>query len=116
MAAQRPAGDASPASTRLGGASIDSPAEPDWTEQVTDLIVDLVDNVRDKTTGPILTVARGLVYGTIILVVASVLMVAGLVLGGRVISLIPVPEFVSYAVLGALFTVVGMVCWKRRHP
>jgi hypothetical protein len=42
----------------------------DWPAQATDSILNLVDNVRDKTTGPALTAARAIVYGTIIFLLA----------------------------------------------
>ena len=43
-----------------------APDATDWPAQATDSILNLVDNVRDKTTGPALTAARAVVYGTII--------------------------------------------------
>ena len=50
--------------------------EPDWTDQVTDLVVDVVDTVRDKATGPVLKVARQAVYGTIAFFVVLVMPLA----------------------------------------
>lgn len=115
MAAPRSNGSMSTPS-RPAGSALDASAEPDWTDQVTDLIVDLVDSTREKTTGPILTAARGVVYGVVILVIAAVLIVAGLAFGGRALALIPVPEWASYGILGLLFAVIGVVCWGRRNP
>src|SRR5215475_15519634 len=58
------------------------PAESDWPAQLADTIENVVGSIRDKTTGPALTVARGVIYGTfaaivgiaavVLLVVASV--------------------------------------------
>ena len=42
------------------------PNTSDWPAQATDTIVNLVDQVRAKTTGPAITVARGLVFGLIV--------------------------------------------------
>jgi len=91
-------------------------SEPDWTDQVTDLVVDVVDTVRDKTTGPVLKGARGLVYGTIAFFVVIVLGIVALALAGRALSLIPVDEWISYLALGMLFTVGGFLLWTKRYP
>ncbi|MFM8381401.1 MAG: hypothetical protein ACKOA6_05320 [Actinomycetota bacterium] len=37
--------------------------DPNWAADVTDKIVDTVDKVRDRTTKPIVLLARGLVFG-----------------------------------------------------
>lgn len=95
----------------------DSPtSEPDWTDQVTDLVVDLVDTVRDKTTGPVLKGARGVVYGTVAFFVVVVAGIVGLALGGRALALLPIGEWLSYLILGVLFTGVGFIFWSKRHP
>lgn len=93
-----------------------APAEPDWTDQVTDLVVDLVDTARDKTTGPILTASRGAVYGVVALIVLLVLAVVGVILTGRLLSLLPLPEFVTYGILGALLVSGGLLLWTKREP
>ena len=92
------------------------PPEPDWTDQVTDLVVDLVDSARDKTTGPVLTASRGVVYGVVILIVAGVLGIIGVALTGRLISLLPIAEWLSYAILGTILVACGLVCWTKREP
>lgn len=40
------------------------PSADSWPAQATDLIVSTVGTVRDKTTGPAITIARGAVFGT----------------------------------------------------
>ena len=93
-----------------------SPTEPDWTDQVTDLVVDVVDSVRDKTTGPVLKLARGVVFGTVALIVLFVVGIVGLILAGRAIALLPIDEWISYLALGVLFTLVGFILWSKRFP
>ena len=56
------------------------PSTSDWPAQAANSIVDLVDQVRTKTTGPAITVARGLVFGVI---VCAVVAVAGSAMRGR---------------------------------
>jgi len=90
--------------------------EPDWTDQVTDLLVSTVDAVRDRTTGPILKIARGVVYGVVALLIG--LLALGLVTIAlvRVLSLLPGPQWIVYAVAGALFCMVGAFAWSKRGP
>jgi len=92
-----------------------TPAEPDWTDQVTDLVVDVVDTVRDKATGPIIGGARKVVYGTVALLVLVVVAVAGLVLAGRALFLLPVDEWVVYLGLGIIFCLAGFLAWSKRY-
>lgn len=90
------------------------PAEPNWADQVTDLVVDVVDSVREKTTGPVLKAARGLVFGSVILIVLFVVAIVGLILAGRAIAMLPIDEWISYAVLGAVMCIFGFVLWGKR--
>jgi hypothetical protein len=88
---------------------------PDWTDQVTDLIVDTVDTVRSKTTGPLLGFARGSVYAVVIAVIAVpvvVLLLAGLV---RLVNwALPGDVWYAYLLLGIVFVLAGVVSWTKR--
>ncbi|MEO7427847.1 MAG: hypothetical protein ABIY48_00540, partial [Acidimicrobiales bacterium] len=63
----------------VGSSTTASPSAPsgsgDWPAQAADTIERVVGSVRDKTTGPAITLARWVVYGTFALVVGSVLAV-----------------------------------------
>ena len=99
-----------------------SPAPPgdDWTVQVAGTIESVVGSIRDKTTVPLTTVARGLVYG----IVAGVMGIAALIL--LVIALVRVlqvrvfdfslPVWAVYLLLGAIFVAVGLFLWRKRRP
>ena len=90
--------------------------EPDWTDQVTDLIVDTVDKVRDSTTGKILQASRVSVHAVVALLLLlpiAVLAVAGLV---RLITFWVGEVWITYTILGTLFVLVGVVLWSRRRP
>jgi hypothetical protein len=96
------------------------PAEPgsgqDWTDQVTGLIVDSVDKVRTRTTGPILEVTRGSVHAVVAVTLLLPVAVLFLVLTVRVLTYYVFREvWITYTVLGMLFTLVGVVMWSRRH-
>ena len=54
-----------------------SDSSPDWGAQASTAFLDLVDNVRGKTTGPLLKAARAVVYGLVILVAALMLLGRG---------------------------------------
>ena len=95
----------------------------DWPTQATDMIVGVIGQVRDKTTGPALTVARGLVYGllagllgTTITVLIAIASVRGLdelieaILDSR-------ETWLAHLIVGVIFTVAGLWLWsKRRAP
>jgi hypothetical protein len=98
-----------------------TPANPgsgeDWTDQVTGLIVDSVDKVRSRTTGPILEIAKGSVHAVVALILLAPIAVLFLVLTIRVLTYFVFREvWITYAVLGTLFALVGVVMWGRRQP
>jgi hypothetical protein len=96
--------------------SVTPPEEsgPDWTDQVADLVVDTVDTVRQKTTGPILQGARVVVYGVVAVIVAVMVGTLAIILGGRLLEYLPGPIWVAYGVLGAIFVIAGLILWSRR--
>jgi hypothetical protein len=99
-------------------------ATDDWPEQAADAIVNVVDAVRDRTTGPAVRAAHALVLGLVVLVLAAVLGVALLlaVIRGLHIALDNVglsremAVWTTYAGLGFLFTLTGSLLLRRRSP
>jgi hypothetical protein len=88
---------------------------PDWPAQATSTIVGLVDNVKYKTTRPATMATRGLVYGIVILalgVPAVIMFLVGLV--HLLDQAIPNDVWIVYAILGTIFTLAGMVLWRKR--
>ena len=113
-----PAAGATPtmSSATVPPAPTASPADgPDWTDQVTDLIVDSVDKVRDRTTGPILEYSRISVHAIVALILllpVAVLMLVGVI---RLLDwAIPGGVWIVYAGLGTFFVLIGVVLWSRR--
>lgn len=97
-------------------ASRSATTEPDWTDQVTDLIVDTVDKVRDNTTGRILQASRVSVHAVVALLLLlpiALLAVVGLV---RLITYWVGEVWITYTILGTLFVLVGVLLWSRRRP
>lgn len=108
-----------------GPTPIERPAVPaaadDWPAQAADAIVKVVGTVRDKTTGPAITVGRAIVYGTFSLLVAITVLILLAIAGVRFLD-VYLPDawvgedhtWVAHTLLGTILTVTGMVCWSRR--
>lgn len=95
----------------------------DWPAQAADAIEKAVGTVRDKTTGPAITVARGLVYGTFALLVGTIVAVFLAIAAVRLLDAY-LPDavvgedhtWVAHLLVGGAFTVGGAVLWSRRRP
>lgn len=96
----------------------------DWPAQAADLIVRVVGQVRDKTTGPALTVARGIVYGLIAAILGGTCAVLLAIAGVRALD-VALPDawvgedhtWVAHLLIGIVFVVLGTWLWsKRRAP
>lgn len=82
---------------------------------MTDLVVGVVDSVRDKTTGPILTASRAVVYGLVAAIVGAVTLVVVLLTAVRVLDhFVPGGVWIIYTAMGALLTVGGLFVWSKR--
>ena len=91
------------------------PAE-DWPAKATDQIVNLVDQVREKTTGPAIRFARAVVFGflaTMLGTAALVLFIVGLVRFVNVYA--PGGVWVAHGIVGLLFVGVGAWLWSKRY-
>ena len=65
------------------------PPERDWPAQAADTIERVVGTVRDKTTGPALTVARAVVYGTFAALVGTACLVVLIIGAVRLLDMLP---------------------------
>ena len=100
--------------TDVSSSSADTADSPHWDAQLSAMFFDFVDNVRSKTTGPLLMVVRALVYGIVILVAAVILLALLLILLVRLLAIIPGELWIAYLGAGALFFIVGTLSWSRR--
>jgi len=96
--------------------------DPNWASDFTETIIDTVDKVRDRTTKPIVMVARGLVFGllsTFLGLMALVLLLVGL--SRALINLLEWPldhdsaVWISHIVLGSLLCLAGAIFMVRRQ-
>lgn len=91
-----------------------------WPDQATDLIVQGVGTVRDKTVGPAMTVARGIVYGLFATILGVAAIVLACILTVRIITVylpgnrVWIPELG----LGIVLCMGAGVLWSkaRRYP
>lgn len=90
-------------------------ASSDWTVQVADTIESVVGSVRSKTAAPLETVARALVYGIIVSTMGVAALVLSTILSIRLLDYL-LPIWAAYAILGGLFTVAGLLLWRKRRP
>jgi hypothetical protein len=89
--------------------------ESDWTDQVTDLIVDVVDRVHDATTGKLITAARWVVFGAAAVFLGMAVLIVGIILIGRLLEVIPGPIWIPDLALGAVLLLVGLGLWSKRE-
>jgi hypothetical protein len=98
-------------------------ATNDWPAQAADTIERVVGTVRDKTTGPAITVARAVVYGTFALLVGTAVAIILAISAVRALD-VYLPDAVfgedhtwaAHLIVGALFSIAGMVAWSQRSP
>src|SRR3712207_900490 len=88
----------------------------DWPAQATDLVVNLVQQVRERTTRPAVLVARAVVFGLVAAVLgvaATVLRVAG---GVRLVNVyLPGDVWAAHLLVGGVLTLAGFILWSRRR-
>lgn len=88
----------------------------DWPRQATEQVVKVVDSVRDKTTGPVLTAARGVVFGLLAAICAFLFVVVLIIGMVRGITELTDRVWLTYVILGVPFTLIGLVLWRKRKP
>lgn len=91
--------------------------EGDWPDRAADAVVDLVGQVRAKTTGPVLSIARALVYGVGVAILALVVCVLFVIFAIRLLDeLLPSGVWLPYLIVGALFLGAGGWVFQQRKP
>ena len=88
---------------------------PDWPQQATGRVVDLVDNVRTKTAGPAIRISRAIVYGLVALILLLLALPIFLIGITRLLNYaIPGDVYWVYFGIGAVFVLAGLALWSRR--
>ncbi len=96
--------------------------DPNWATETTDLVVSYIDVVRSKTTQNIVYAARAVVFGLIGVIVGVFALVIALVMLMRGLqSLLELATtweravYLSYFIVGGVFSIAGVVLFKRRN-
>ena len=97
-------------------------SDPEFPRKTADLIDRVVGVVRDRTTKPVVTVVRGIVFGSIVAVVAVSLVTLALIAvvrGTQELFELALTErravWASYFVVGGAFVAVGTLIMRARH-
>jgi hypothetical protein len=87
----------------------------DWPVQATRSIVQVVDTVRDKTSGPAITAVASIVYGIVAVMGAAVLTIVLTAATVRGLELLLWRKvWAAYLVLAVVTLAGGLLCWSRR--
>lgn len=96
--------------------------DPNWASDLADTVARIVGTVRDKTTGNLILLARGLVFGLLAAIVGTMVLVLAMVMLTRgVQSLLelamswPRAVYVSYFVVGGICCLLGLFLMRKRH-
>ena len=94
-----------------------------WGDQAADTIESVVLAVKEKTTVPLQTAARAVVYGLVLAIVGTIFLVVLVVVVVRIADVWllgwagrahgHVRLSIAYGALGMLFTLAGLWCWSR---
>lgn len=99
-----------------------SSSESDWPAELAGRLELVVSTVRDKTTVPVVMLARGVVFGVMVGVLGAVLLIA-LVIGIVRICDVYLPfhpvgrrVWVTYAGGSAILLASGALLWRKSRP
>lgn len=110
--------DSSHSDSKIGASSepLAVPGLPeDWHLKATEKIFTGVDQVRVKTAGPAIGVARSAVFGVLAALLALVAVPLFLIGIVRLLNVvIPSGVWLVYLILGAFFLLLGGLLWSRR--
>ena len=95
----------------------------DWPAQATDTIVKAVGTASNKVTGPITTIARGIVFGLFATILGTTALVILTIMLLRIVNnYLPDAVFgkfhmwAAYYIVGAIFLVAALAVWSARKP
>ena len=100
-------------------------SDPQWAPNLADTIDKYVATVRDKTTVKVILLVRAVVFGIIVAVAAAIALVLTVILATKLLQRLArlvlrtdvgTSVWVSYAVVGIVFTLLGFILMKKRAP
>ena len=91
------------------------PRDPEWPVQAADAVERVVGSIRDKTTVPLTTVARGIVYGLLAGVMGIAVVILLAIAAVRFADVwIPGDVWRAHLAVGIVFTLFGLFAWSKR--
>ena len=106
-------------STRGRRSSPETPDEgsADGVDAAVARFLDAVEAVRARTTGPLLTAARALVYGSVIATAAVGAVVLLAIAAVRLLHIaVPGDVWSAHLIAGGIFGGAGAWAWSKRRP
>jgi len=96
----------------------------DWPQKASQMVVQYVDTVRNKTTGPALVASRYAVYmfviaiiGIIALILGFILLIRLLIISTGKLSFVESGQpWLAYFIVGGLCLLVGAFLWRKKEP
>ena len=95
--------------------------DPNWANEITDQITQVVGKVRDKTTNNAIVAVRAVVYGLLAFFLAIALIILLLIFLTRGLQSLlnlmmgwDTAVYVSYFIIGGLLTLAGLFAMTKR--
>ena len=97
--------------------------DPNWAADLADTVERVVGTVRDKTTKPLVTVTRALVYGLFAAILGIVALVLVIVMLTRLLQEVldwveirrSAAVYISYLAVGGIFSLAGLFFLRKRY-
>ncbi|HZD66440.1 MAG TPA: hypothetical protein VE152_10105 [Acidimicrobiales bacterium] len=89
----------------------------EWPTRATDQVESAISLVRSKAVRPLQLIARAVVFGILAATMGTVLAVLAAVGTVRVLNVYAFPgrEWASFAVVGGIFSLLGLFTWTLRR-
>ena len=96
------------------------PVEPssrtDWPAVAADRVESVVGSIRDKTVRPLTVAVRGVVYGLLVAVLGSAVIVLLAIAAVRFVDVyLPSGVWAADLLVGMFFTLAGLLLWTKRR-
>jgi hypothetical protein len=97
--------------------------DPNWAANLADTIERNVATIRNKTTRPLLLAYRGVIFGIVAVFGAAIALILLLIALIRALQALldlafdhATAVWLSYLLVGVVFTIVGLIVMKKRFP
>ena|SRR5205085_12612981 len=87
----------------------------DWASDIADRLEHLVTTVRTQTTDRVVSIARLVVFGVLAGIMGVMALILLVIAAVRALDeLIPEEVWLTYLILGAIFTGAGLFLWSKK--